>query len=142
MVLKILVLTVLSVMLLSLGMISTASSIQPRWSYISSVAYLFEKDQVLADYDILACGGDTTVAGTRYAYVKVELQYLRNGVWTNYAVWEDEGRAGAGVEEYIRVTPGYTYRLLTTHKAMDANGNVLETFNDQSDYYIASLPRN
>ena len=141
---KILALVVLSVILLSIGVISVAAegeNISPRWTYISSTGYLFEKDQELEDYDILACGGNTVASGTnRYAYVKVQLQYLNNnGSWVNFATWEDQTRIGALVEEYIQVTPGYTYRLLLTHKVLDANGNVLETFTNEPDYYITSI---
>lgn len=140
---KIIILAVLC--LFAFGIPSLAAlkeTIEPRWSYITSTGYLFTKDQELTNYDIFGVGGNTTVPSSRYAYVKVELQYLNNsGSWVNFGTWEDEGRAGAAVEEYIQVTPGYTYRLKTTHKAMDANGNVLETFYDEPDYYIASFSR-
>lgn len=143
---KSLVLVVLSVMFLAVGVTSMAAvpeTIQPRWTYISSTGYLFDIDQELANYDIFAIGGDTTVPSSRYAYVKVELQYVNSsGRWVSFRTWEDQGRGAALVEEYIQVTPGYTYRLLLTHKAMDANGNVLETFTNEPSYYITSLPRN
>ena len=143
---KIITLTIISTILLSIGVVSVAAlpeTISPRWSYISSTAYLFDKDQVLANYDILGVGGNTMVPSGYYAYVKVQLQYLNNsGNWVNFATWEDEGRTSALVEEYVQVTPGYTYRLKLTHKCLDANGNVLETFYDEADNYIASLPRN
>lgn len=143
---KIVTLTITSIILLSVGVVSVAAlpeTISPRWSYISSTAYLFDVDQELANYDILACGGHTLATGNRNAYVKVELQYLNsNGRWVNYATWEDSAYVSATVEEYIRVTPGYSYRLLLTHKVMDANGNVLETFNNEASYYIHSDARN
>lgn len=143
---KIVTLTIISIMLLSVGVVSVAAfpeTISPRWAYISSTAYLFDKDQELTNYDIFGIGGNTTVPSGYYAYVKVELQYLNsNGRWVNFDTWEDEGRTNALVEEYIRVTPGYSYRLLLTHKCLDANGNVLETFNNEADYYLTSLPRN
>lgn len=143
---KVITSTMISVILLSFGVVSAAAlpeTISPRWSYISSTAYLFDKDQVLADYDILGIGGNTTVPSNLYAYVKVQLQYLNNnGNWVNFGTWEDQGRASAALEEYVRVTPGYTYRLKLTHKCLDANGNVLETFNNEASNYIASLPRN
>lgn len=142
---KFLSLLMLSMMLLSIGVTSTAAfpeTIEPRWTYISRTSYLFEKDQVLADYDIVACGGITVVPSNYYAYVKVQLQYLDGNTWRNFATWEDEGRTSAAIEEYVRVTPGYTYRLKLTHKCLDANGNVLETFNNEASNYVASLPRN
>lgn len=137
-------LVVLNVIIVSFGLTTFGAvkeEIQPRWSYLSTCSYLFEKDTELPDYDILACGGETTVPGGKYAYVKVELQYLVNGNWENFGTWEDEDYICANVEKYIIVTPGYTYKLKLTHKAKNANGTVLETFNDESDYYITSLPR-
>lgn len=145
MILKLIIVVVLNVMILSIGTASMAAVKDPiltRWSHISSTSYLFDKDQELENYDILACGGITTVPSTKYAYVKVDLEYLDGNTWKNFATWTDQGRVSAGVEEYVQVTPGYTYRLKLTHKALDANGNVLETFYDEADYYIASFSRN
>ena len=145
MLLKLVIVVVLNVMILSIGVVSTAAMKDPasiQWTYIDSTSYLFDKDQELANYDILACGGITTVSGLKTAYVKVELEYLDGTTWKNFDTWIDQGRTGAGVEEYVQVTPGYSYRLKLTHKALDANGNVLETFYDEADYYITSLPRN
>lgn len=147
--LKIVALITVNVMIISLGLTTLAANnesaetyVTPRWSTLSMCAYLFDKDQVLEDYDIFACGGSTSVPLHYYAYVKVELQYLnRNGNWINFDSWEDQGHMEAVVEKYIQVMPGYSYRLLLTHKALDGNGNVIETFYDEPDYYLTSASR-
>lgn len=138
-------LIVLNVFLLSAVGVTCAAvkeNVSPRWTYLMGTANLFEKYATYTDYDIIACGGTTSTAPTINACVEVELQYLENGTWKRFAFWEDYGRTGAAVEEYVRVWPGYTYRLLLTHMAYDTNGNLLETFSDEPGYYIASAPRN
>ena len=135
---------VLSVFLLSIGVTTFAAvreTVSPRWTYLMGTANLFDKEATYTDYDIVACGGTTTTPQNINACVEVELQYLENGTWKRFAFWEDYGHMGAAVEEYVRVRPGYTYRLVLTHQAYDRNGNLLETFNDISDYYVVSLPR-
>lgn len=143
--LKILALVVLNVFVMSLGMTTFAATqptVSPRWSTLISCSYLFELDESLQYYDVVACGGATVVGSNIYGYVKVELERLVNGTWKNFATWEDQDHMGVTIEEYVAVTPGYSYRLHVTHKALDANDNVLETYSYYSDYYVTSLPRN
>lgn len=143
--LRFIALIVLNVFLLSLGLATCATArenISPRWSYLSSCSNLFRKDATYDEYDVIACGGNTTTPLNVNACVEVELQRLVNGNWQRYAFWEDYGHMTATVEEYLRVAPGYTYRLLLTHMAYDTNGNLLETFNNEPSYYIVSAPRN
>lgn len=141
---RMITMVILNVLLLSIGMTAfaaTKTTVMPRWTYLVGTAYLFEKSETYDEYDIIACGGDTSTPLNVNAYVSVELQYLVNGSWQRVAFWDEYGNMSATVEEYVRVRPGYTYRLLLTHQAYDTNGNLLETFNDQPDYYVVSLPR-
>ena len=143
--LKFIAFAVLNVFIISSGVASFAAIREPdaeiQWSHINTCGNLFEKVSSTSDYDIFGCGGSTTVAVNKYAYVKVELKYLSNGVWKNFHTWEDKHHMTAAVDETIQVEPGYTYKLVLTHKAYDANDNLLETYNDEADNYLISLPR-
>lgn len=113
-----------------------------RWSYMVSCSDMFIKSAEYANYDVFGCGGSTMTRSGYYAYVYVELDRLVNGYWRYYDSWEDEGYMAAATEEYIPVTPGYTYRLVLRFEARDANGNTLEYLDDESNHYLASYSRN
>lgn len=142
-ILKVAIFVVLSIVIISMGTclaaIKEPDSIQ--WSYITSTSIGFDKYAEYEDYDILECGADTSSSYGTTAYVKVELKYYKDGSWQVFDSWEDSGNRFAAVGERIRVTPGYTYRVYTTHKVYSSSGALLETFTDKSSNTIASLSR-
>lgn len=143
-ILKVAIFAVLSIVIISMGTclaaIKEPDSVQ--WSYITSTSILLDKCEEYEDYDIFECAADTSSSYGTTAYVKVELKYYKDGKWQVYDSWEDSGNRLAAVDECIRVTPGYTYRVFTTHKVYSSSGALLETFTDKSSNTIASLSRN
>lgn len=140
---RLVALVVMIVVLVSTGLTTfAADTIMPRWSYLTICDNMFTKEYEYADYDVFGCGGATSVPVGYYAYVYVELQRLVNGRWQYYESWEESGYASAVIEEYIPVTPGYSYQLILRHEARNANGVTLETFNDEADFYLVSYARN
>ena len=76
-----------------------------------------------------------------YKDLLTELKYYKDGSWQVYDSWEDSGNRFGGVDELVRVTPGYTYRVYTTHKVFSSSGALLETFTDRSSNTITSPSR-
>ena len=142
-ILKVAIFAVLSIVIISMGTclaaIKEPDSIQ--WSYITSTGILLDKYAEYEDYDILECGGNTSSSYGTNAYVLVELKYYKNGSWQVYDSWEDTGNRAAIVEERVKVTPGYTYRVFTTHKVYSSSGALLETFTDKSSNTVTSPSR-
>ena len=142
-ILKVAIFAVLSIVIISMGTclaaIKEPDSIQ--WSYITSTSILLDKYAEYEDYDILECAADTSSSYGTTAYIKMELKYYKDGKWQVYETWEDSGNRLAAVGERIRVTPGYTYRVFTTHKVYSSSGALLETFTDKSSNTVASLSR-
>ena len=142
-ILKIAVVAILSIVVISMGtclaVIKEPDSLQ--WSYISSIGLYLTKYATYDDYDVLLCSADTSSSYGTTAYVKMELKYYKNGAWQVFDSWEDSGNRAALVEDYVRVTPGYTYRLFTTHKVYNSSGTLLETYTDRSSNTVASPSR-
>ena len=142
-ILKVAIFAVLSIVIISMGTclaaIKEPDSIQ--WSYITSTGVLLDKYAEYEDYDVLECCGNTSSSYGTKAYVLVELKYYKDGSWQVYDSWEDTGNRAAAVGEYVRVTPGYTYRVYTTHKVFSSSGALLETFTDKSSNTVASYTR-
>ena len=142
-ILKVAIFAVLSIVIISMGTclaaIKKPDSIQ--WSYITSTSIGFDKYATYTDYDVLECGADTSSSYGTTAYVKVELKYYKDGSWQVFDSWEDSGNRFAAVGEHVRVTPGYTYRVYTTHKVYSSSGALLETFTDKSSNTVTSPSR-
>lgn len=142
-ILKVAIFAILSIVIISMGTclaaIKEPDSIQ--WSYITSTGILLDKYAEYDDYDVLLCSANTSSSYGTTAYIKMELKYYKDGEWQVYDSWEDSGNRAALVEDYVRVTPGYTYRLFTTHKVYSSSGALLETFTDKSSNTVASPSR-
>lgn len=76
------------------------------------------------------CYGSTKASGYK-AKVKVELQQ-KNGTWGTIKTWTKSGEISSAVSESYSVSKGYSYRLKTTHYALDSNGKVIESFTTYS----------
>lgn len=142
-ILKVAIFAVLSIVIISMGTCLAAIK-EPdstQWSYITSTGIFLDKYAEYADYDVLLCSADTSSSYGTTAYVKMELKYYKNGSWQVFDSWEDSGNRNALVEDYVRVTPGYTYRLFTTHKVYNSSGALLETFTDKSSNTVTSPSR-
>ena len=132
-VLKIVTFLVLTIFVLSMGVMSFAKQIEPdhiNWDYLHTCGYVFEESE--DDYGVFICGGSTTVGSQRYAVVLVELlqlNFVDNEIsWDTYYSFGEEDYASALVEEEVEVEPGYTYRLRITHQVKDMSGDLLEEY--------------
>lgn len=72
------------------------------------------------------CYGTTTVPSGYKASVIVELQKY-NGGWATINRWSATGGISASVSKSYGVESGYKYRVKSTHRAYDSNGNTVET---------------
>ncbi len=104
------------------------SDVSPCFTAISSCGRGIEKENSLGK---LYCEADTTTYPGYNASVYVELQHY-DGNWTTIKTWSDAPNYKyAVVGEYYYVGTG-SYRLKTTHKALNSSGTVVETFTDYS----------
>lgn len=72
------------------------------------------------------CYGKTSVPAGYKASVIVELQKY-NGGWATINRWSATGGINASVSKSYGVESGYKYRVKSTHRAYDSNGNTVET---------------
>lgn len=73
------------------------------------------------------CYGYTKTQGNYKAKVKVELQ-KSGSTWTTIKSWEKTStNSSATVNETYSVTKGYSYRLKTTHYALNSSGSIVES---------------
>lgn len=73
-----------------------------------------------------SCYGYTKTQSGYKAKVTVELQ--RQGTtWTTIKTWTALDSAKAVVDETYSVSSGYSYRLKTTHYALNSSGSVVES---------------
>lgn len=132
-VLKIVTFLVLTIFMLSLGVMSFAKQIEPdhvNWDHLHSCGYIFEESE--DDYGVFICGGSTTTSIDKYSVVLVELLQLQfvneEAVWEPYYSFGDEDIGIALAEEEVEVDTDYTYRLRITHQVKDASGDLLEEY--------------
>ena len=87
---------------------------------------------VLEEGGKLSCQGNTVVQAEYTAGVKIELQQLSED-WTTIKTWEDisDDKNMYLYKEWY-VVKG-TYRLKTTHTALDSSGDVIETVTKYSE---------
>ena len=104
-----------------------ASEIQPRYTYINTLA-----TSITFDEDGYAvCYGKVIAMAVTPVKVVCKLQKYVNGAWLTLKTWTDTGTAMACVSEKYRVASGSIYRVYTTGYILDSNGYVLE-----SDYLV------
>lgn len=72
------------------------------------------------------CYGYTKTQSGYSAKVTVELQ-RKGTTWTTIKTWTASDSAKAVVDETYSVSRGYSYRLKTTHYALNSNGSVVES---------------
>lgn len=143
---KVITLVVLNVFIISAGISTFAAIKEPdsiNWSYLNSCSHYFQVEETHENVDIFLCEASTCCPLKYKAYVKVQVQYLTSNGWEDYLYFEDTDDGAAIASRNVAVMPGYTYRLYLTHKVLNSNGAVLETFGPyESDNYLTSLPRN
>ena len=140
---RIITVVVLNVVVISFGVTSFAAAknpgidvARPNWTYLNTCGLLFQKTDTKY---LIAIGGTTATPINIDAYVYISLQQLNGGKWKEIMHYEDQGDMYAGYSGDQVVPAGYTYRLVVTHKAIDKNGKVLETFEQESSNYITYL---
>lgn len=79
----------------------------------------------------LTCEGQTQVQDGYAAGITVELQQDKQG-WSTIKSWSDSDWDEIYLSNDWYVEKGYSYRLKLTHKALDGNGRVLETYSNYS----------
>ncbi len=105
------------------------SEISPCFTAIQSCSRTFTKEN---NWGKLYCEGDTSTYQGYKGSVTVELQHY-DGEWTTIKSWTDSPNdTFAVVGEYYYVETG-SYQLKVTHKALNSNGTVAETFVAYSD---------
>ncbi len=135
--LKVMLVTMLALMSISLGVVTFAAEsepgIEPIWDKLITCSYGFEK----AGTDKIDIFGSTTTPPQYDAYTMVELEYLKGGTWTNYYTWERQSFFSATIEDTLTVPTGYTYRIKITHQARpEGSHEVLESFEQYSENVI------
>lgn len=115
-------LLVACILLGSATMVS-ASTIQPRYTYFSSIQADLAYNSSTGEAECVA-----VVSGSSTVTVKVEcyLKMLSVGSWKTLEHWTATNYITTGIDANCAVTSGYTYRLYVYAYALDANNNVLE----------------
>ena len=75
----------------------------------------------------LTCEGETQVQDEYIAGITIELQQDDDG-WTTIKTWSGLDWDNIYLSKDWYVLSGYSYRLKLTHKALDSDGNIIETF--------------
>lgn len=78
-------------------------------------------------YGSAECYSVTKTLSGYQAKVKVELQQ-KNSTWKTIKTWIDTDDVSAVISKNYSVSKGYSYRLKTTHYALDSKGKVVESF--------------
>lgn len=79
-----------------------------------------------------SCYGMTKAYNDYKAKVKIELQQY-DSKWRTIDNWtKTSNTSSASLYESTPVSKGYSYRVKTTHTALDTNGNVVETITNYS----------
>ena len=103
------------------------SAIMPRYIAITDTS-----TELTLIGSTLNCYGYTGVQQGYKAHVTVELQ-RRGSTWTTIRTWVATGGMTAAVDQnYTSYSSYYKYRLKVTHKSLDSNGNVLESYETYS----------
>lgn len=113
------------------GYMSVNSTIQPRYTYVTSVGAGLSMDQF---WGIATCMAIISVRDADTVMVHCLLQRFEDGGWTTIKAWTHTDRYTAYVDEQYAVYRGYTYRVRVTGYALDSAGNVLETVTKYSTY--------
>ncbi len=104
------------------------SEISPHFTAIATCSRMLQKENSLGK---LYCEGTTKTYQGYKGSVTVELQHY-DGNWTTIKTWSDSPNSTyAVVGEYYYVGTG-SYQLKVTHKALNSNGTVAETYTDYS----------
>lgn len=74
----------------------------------------------------LACTAQTIVSASYTAEVEMELQKQVGTRWTKVYLTSKKSVLTAKISETRSVDSGYSYRLKTTHRAYDSDGNLIE----------------
>ena len=92
-------------------------------------------DLTLQSLGRFLCSAETNVQMGYNAGVVVELQQSNGGTWTTIKSWSNDSAKHTSVNEYWYVVKG-TYRVKSTHTAMNSSGTVLETTTQYSNTVI------
>ena len=126
-----LVLFCVSSMFLSAAAATLEDEIQPRWSYLNSVA---------ADLDInwlgvATCTGSAVARDSVTIELCIYLQQRTQSGWETLRTWTSTGEVSSGVQGQYAVYKGFTYRVIVSAVVYDIQGNILET-GSASDLFI------
>ena len=105
----------------SKGIETNISEISPRYIAITEM-----DNDISISSNKANCYGKTTVTSGYRARVKVELQQKNGTSWATLKTWNVSGNLSATVNELYTPTKGNSYRLKTTHYALNSNGSVAE----------------
>lgn len=100
--------------------ISDVSDLTPRYTAIAGM-----NNDISISSGKANCYGNTIVSSGYKAKVKVELQQKETS-WKTIKTWTVSGNLSATVNEPYTLTKGNSYRLKTTHYALNTDGSVAE----------------
>lgn len=127
----VIVITLLCTTVIPVSSAVTDSTVQPRWSYLTTVkAYLDINWLGLA-----TCEGSASIRSQLDVKVVVRLQQLTDSGWSTIKTWTATDAGSAYASGVYAVHSGYTYRVSVTGYVYDDNGNLLET-GSTSDTFV------
>ena len=128
----------LATCLMSVGVFATnvdtsayaETSIQPRFTYISSVSVGLGID---LDGKAFCDTGVTLHESTHDGRIDMKLQRYKNNDWQNVKSWTitDDG-PDVDLTEYWYVVPGYDYRVVSDVYVLNASGRIIEITTEYS----------
>ena len=102
---------------------ASATDVSPRYVKIQSFFFDFSIDSL----GTAECKGSIEVRDTSLVKISLKLQRYQNGSWVTVETWSKTGAGIASLYKTKTVAHGYTYRLVVTGYAYDANNVLIET---------------
>ena len=118
-----LMLSLMSPFVLADGAEESAPAVQPRYSYITSIAVSIDLSPTWKTTDV---GQVILSDSTCSAVLIMELQQL-DGYWKEIKQWSDSGSRTVILDETWYVLSGYQYRAVVTAYVYNADNELVET---------------
>lgn len=111
------------ILLISTVPITTASEIQPRFTYVNDLTTSISIDS----NGNAICKGKVITTTPTTVKIVCKLQKYVNQSWVTLTQWSKEGTSQANISATYAVTSGSVYRVYTVGIVLDSIGNELET---------------
>lgn len=97
--------------------------VQPRYTTLVTL----DNEIQIKNSGISICSGGTKVKAGYRAGIKIELQRYDKS-WVTIKSWSADNDMLVNLSKQYYITKGYSYRLKTTHSAINSYGKVLESY--------------